>query len=102
MHGPMNAKCDSTEHTEGIAMFPLQQWLRERATMFSNTCIASLLYFVFSFLPLYILSSLFSSGLCSSRSSSLSRVIVFLPSQCCMQGIERHSLIAPSLLPIKE
>ena len=34
--------CSSATHTECIVVFPLKQWLRERATMLCYTCIAYL------------------------------------------------------------
>jgi hypothetical protein len=34
--------CSSATHTQCIVMFPLKEWLRERATMLRYTCLAYL------------------------------------------------------------
>ena len=39
--------CNSTTHTEYIVVFPLQEWLRERATTVRYTYIAYLVNFRF-------------------------------------------------------
>jgi len=74
--------------------YHVQDYLHCVSALF-RVCLPSALL---SFFALFIWSLFI---LHSSRSPSLSRVIVFLPPQCCMQQIKRHSLIAPSLLPTK-
>jgi hypothetical protein len=42
----LTVTCSSTTHTESTEVFPLEHWLRERATVTRYTCIAHLVPFV--------------------------------------------------------
>ena len=73
--------CIAEIHTEGIVAFPLQQWLRERATVLHYTCIAHILqlgrlhFSSCRVLHLPLIASSFSLYLCNNHTYDMVRFV---------------------------